>query len=557
MTQSDARQMVDAGRSALDLNEVERQLADRTAQPHSKADPLAELARLVADGEQGSRANASNVHLDDLFEDFLRGAAPSPLQALNSQPVAVEPLFTTEEFNAASVHAEPVDAAEQDFDADVGHAEQQDFVASVDQDRSSQPQSADGQFNDMLAEFEAAMRDAGASPQLVSSDSVSATAPEASSYAGAGLIAAGVGAAAATGAAVAYKRPPRRGMLLAGGVIGVAVIGVASLFAFTNGNRSSSGSKPVPTIAAVPGVTKERPANPGGTEMPNQDREVLQARQQPVTLPQRVAPREEQPLDLTTAQRQAETQPAVRQIPGVAIVAPVSTTPPAGVPAPSGARPVASVPITIVGQPPAPVASAPVAPAPMAAVPKMVVPSLPPVAAPTAAAPRPAATVPTSSPSPATAATTEPRRVRAVPIRSENGEAPSRAQTQPRVVTARGVAPASEPDEANAPLSLTPTRAAPAQRNSAPATTQSASTSGNFAVQVAAEGSEEAARSKFGQLRTRYSGVLSGMSPNIRSAEVNGRSVYRVRVGSMSRDEAVSLCERLKSSGGSCFVARN
>ena len=73
----------------------------------------------------------------------------------------------------------------------------------------------------------------------------------------------------------------------------------------------------------------------------------------------------------------------------------------------------------------------------------------------------------------------------------------------------------------------------------------------------AAEGSEDSARSKFGQLRTRHSAVLSGMSPNIQSAEVNGRSVYRVRVGSMSRDEAVGLCERLKSSGGSCFVARN
>jgi cell division protein FtsN len=47
------------------------------------------------------------------------------------------------------------------------------------------------------------------------------------------------------------------------------------------------------------------------------------------------------------------------------------------------------------------------------------------------------------------------------------------------------------------------------------------------------------------------------MNPNIRSAEVNGRSVYRVRVGNMSREEAVSLCEKLKADGGSCFVAKN
>jgi cell division septation protein DedD len=86
---------------------------------------------------------------------------------------------------------------------------------------------------------------------------------------------------------------------------------------------------------------------------------------------------------------------------------------------------------------------------------------------------------------------------------------------------------------------------------------RTASTGSGFAVQIAAEGSEDAARAKFNRMRGQYGGVLADASPNIRSAEVNGRSVYRVRVGNMSRDEAVSMCERLKASGGSCFVARN
>ncbi len=80
---------------------------------------------------------------------------------------------------------------------------------------------------------------------------------------------------------------------------------------------------------------------------------------------------------------------------------------------------------------------------------------------------------------------------------------------------------------------------------------------GSFAVQIAAEGSQDAAQAKFNRMRAQHSGVLGGVSPTIRSAEVNGRSVYRVRVGQMSREEAVSLCERLKADGGSCFVARN
>jgi cell division septation protein DedD len=169
--------------------------------------------------------------------------------------------------------------------------------------------------------------------------------------------------------------------------------------------------------------------------------------------------------------------------------------------------------------------------------------------------------------------------VRAVPIRPENGEsAPQRAQAQPRVVAASPAAPA----DPNAPLAITPQAgrtpaaapAAPRQATVTPGNVPSsvpsleppaaaaepqrtASTGSGFAVQLAAEGSEDAARAKFNRMRGQYGSVLGDTSPSIRSADVNGRSVYRVRVGNMSREEAVSMCERLKASGGSCFVARN
>jgi SPOR domain len=284
-----------------------------------------------------------------------------------------------------------------------------------------------------------------------------------------------------------------------------------------------------------------------------------------------VAPREEQPVDLNQAQRAATAEPgAIRQIPGVAIVAPTSTTPPPGTPAQPVPRPVASVPITITGQPPvAAPPPVPVTPAPAAAAP--VAPVTP---APLAAAP---ATPPPTQP-PAAA---EPRRVRAVPIRPEEG-APTRAQAQPRVVPANPrpapVATAPEPEDASAPLRITPQASRTPQRaavpvqpgtvpasSSTPQTTQSTNQStpapatggSGFTVQLAAEGSEDAARAKFNRMRGQYSETLGTQNPNIRSAEVNGRSVYRVRVGNMSREEAVSLCEKLKSDGGSCFVARN
>jgi hypothetical protein len=40
-------------------------------------------------------------------------------------------------------------------------------------------------------------------------------------------------------------------------------------------------------------------------------------------------------------------------------------------------------------------------------------------------------------------------------------------------------------------------------------------------------------------------------------AEIGEKSIYRVRVGSLSRDEANSLCSKIKSKGGDCFVAKN
>ncbi len=434
-------------------------------------------------------------------------------------------------------------------------------------------------FDDMLAEFEAAMRDAGGEklppipslePQMVPPPPPEMVAVRDEST-GMGMAAAGA-AAVATGAVASAASArnalprPKRGLLVAGGVIAVALLGVGSLMVFGTGSKSGS-SKDAPVIAAKPGVTKERPANPGGVEVPNQDKEILQPATAPTRQVERVAPREEQPVDLTQAQRTAQTEGAgaVRQIPGVSIIAPVSTTPPAATPPGQPvARPVASVPISITGQPPAattPVAPAPVAPAPVAPAPAPVV----------AAAPAP---VPVTTPT----TPAEPRRVRTVPIRPDES-APARAQAQPRVVPANPrpapVASAPEPEDANAPLRITPQAnrtpqrvastapgivppSTPTTASTAPEPTASVSSGASgFTVQLAAEGSEDAARSKFNRVRGQHTGVLGSMSPNIRSAEVNGRSVYRVRVGNMSREEAVSLCERLKSDGGSCFVARN
>ncbi len=624
----------DAARVNLDLDDLERQLSAASGPRRSGSDdPLAELARIVGHADGGSRASGKAA---GSFDDFLvnpprsvtemMGAPPSRAPSLPPQPATpapmalsakVEPLFPQN----APPTAAPPHSLEQQLAEALGEmplrpalpveepavpqpvapppvAAQPPFAAMppAEPPALTEPpslQTSDPRFEEMLKEFDAAMRDVGAQP--IQAAPPIEPAPETRT-------------APALSPALAYdpeaedhapsaspqQGRSRLGMALAGGVIGVALIGAAGLLAFGGGSKTAvNGAAPV--IAAKPGVIKERPANPGGVEVPNQDKEIL-ARAPTTPQAERVVPREEQPVDLTQAQRSADAQAnpgGVRQIPGVIVLGPSSSQPPAAgsstppVAPPAQPRPVASVPITIAGQPtveaPAivaptpPAITAPAAPRPIAAAPTTTAGP----AAPTApAAPLATTAQPGQNAANQTSAT-EPRRVRAVPIRPEES-APNRAQAQPRVVPNPPLRPAApiqaEADDANGPLRITPqgVRSQPApsraaavapgtvpSSTSAPVTTQSTtpdpapSGGGSFAVQIAAEGSQDAAQAKFNRMRAQHSGVLGGVSPTIRSAEVNGRSVYRVRVGQMSREEAVSLCERLKADGGSCFVARN
>jgi cell division septation protein DedD len=79
---------------------------------------------------------------------------------------------------------------------------------------------------------------------------------------------------------------------------------------------------------------------------------------------------------------------------------------------------------------------------------------------------------------------------------------------------------------------------------------------GGFAVQLAVRTTEAEARSAFPTLQQKYA-ELASLSPVIRKAEVNGSTIFRLRVGPMSRDEASSLCSRIQGQGGQCFVAKN
>ncbi|HEX2137728.1 MAG TPA: SPOR domain-containing protein, partial [Microvirga sp.] len=80
--------------------------------------------------------------------------------------------------------------------------------------------------------------------------------------------------------------------------------------------------------------------------------------------------------------------------------------------------------------------------------------------------------------------------------------------------------------------------------------------SGGFAVQLGVSASENEAKNTLQRFQQKFAD-LEGKPSLIRKAEVNGSTLYRVRVGPMSREEASALCSKIQGQGGQCFVAKN
>lgn len=80
---------------------------------------------------------------------------------------------------------------------------------------------------------------------------------------------------------------------------------------------------------------------------------------------------------------------------------------------------------------------------------------------------------------------------------------------------------------------------------------------GEWAVQLASQRSAEDAQATFQNLKRKFPNVLDGKPMSVQRAEVSGKGVfYRVRVPTQTKEEAVALCDELKSAGGSCFITR-
>lgn len=131
-----------------------------------------------------------------------------------------------------------------------------------------------------------------------------------------------------------------------------------------------------------------------------------------------------------------------------------------------------------------------------------------------------------------------PQTVAVVPTRRAEPQAAAPA-AQPAVQQQPAQAPAATPVSA-------PAAAAPA-----------AEAASGWSMQIASQPTAEGAQATYQDLARRYGGVLEGRGVNIVRANIEGMGTYyRVRIPASSREEAIQLCTRYKSAGGSCFVSR-
>ena len=108
-------------------------------------------------------------------------------------------------------------------------------------------------------------------------------------------------------------RRSRKGLWAAAAVIAVGLLGVGATFALRGGSTSTGGQPPV--IAADSGPVKVEPTNPGGAEIPNQNKQIYERSAEAPQGQSKLVNNEEQPVDV---QQAARSMPPRVVMPGAA-----------------------------------------------------------------------------------------------------------------------------------------------------------------------------------------------------------------------------------------------
>jgi hypothetical protein len=353
---------------------------------------------------------------------------------------------------------------------------------------------------------------------------------------------------------------------------GVAMIG--AVFALRGGVPGLK--KDAPFIAAAQGPTKVAPpSDQTVTTSSDAGATLLHDNGKPASV--KVVNSEEQPVDLNaqaaannpaaSAAQGGATDPALTAIINTPLTPPQAAAPPKGMtsefPDPKPVRTISlrpdGTPIGMISSPDQPAGNANATPAPVEQTSKpAVAPSAPQPASPApkttsdaagAAQPStPKIELPTKLSPPKSAArvavgktdTTAPDGTAQIPPGEAQNGAPAKPEKAAKKPKPGQVADATETTGAIAP----------------PVDTTAATTSGGWSVQLAAPKSESEAKSTATRLNSKYGAELNGSQIGVHKAEVNGETIYRLRVSGLTKADAAALCARLKGEGGQCFIAK-
>ncbi len=383
-------------------------------------------------------------------------------------------------------------------------------------------------------------------------------------------------------------------------ILGVAVIGVASALYFVRSTGPAGDGEP-PLITAASEPMRIEPADPGGVDIPDQDRQIFERSAENET---RVVDREEQPVDVGEIARSsprvvlpppASTQSREDTADPISQVLSGTMEPQAGFEAP----PEVSAAVAELGEPrrvrtvtvrpdgtiirnddndaPREVAALDT-PSEFSALADAQVPQPATERMPWETDPA-GETAPQATAGSDAATAGEPSQSDTSQEALAQSEASATTQTETAQTASESVSDDSDENVGQAPTEAPP---APERRQPlaltgalqiAPQAQQSAQSqspqqtasvapaqptgTGDYVVQLGISNSEDRARQAFGQYQSRYSGIIGNSDPIVRRAEVNGNTIYRVRVGPYDLSSANSVCDRIKNTGGDCFVARN
>ncbi|ESR23540.1 hypothetical protein N177_3608 [Lutibaculum baratangense AMV1] len=363
------------------------------------------------------------------------------------------------------------------------------------------------------------------------------------------------------------ERRTGRKTLVFGGLAMLALIGGAGAVAYKQMTPTVSDGPPL-VVAAETDPVKTKPDEPGGAQVPNQDRIVFDRSAGVVSngkSEERIVSREEP----------VETVPLREQVREAGAPANGGVVPDVSRDEPKRVRTVVVKPDgTIVEEPqaaPAPqqvamndaatgFAQVPANAGPVTLYDSSEIPDAPAVSASPSAGGRSGN---------AAEAAEEPVEDVQAEAPGQSAEAPAARQPEPATPTPPAATQNAGQSRPGQPMQITPQADAPQQvaaadPQSQPEQAQPAAASGGFpagsyVVQVSSTRSEADAERSAASVRDRYSSVLSGHQTAVERADLGDKGIYyRVSIGPLSdSSSAGTLCSRLKSQGLDCFVRRN